>query len=315
MRKKLLLAIPLALLILLAGGYFLAGARVQTLVDGRMAGLIASGQYRALDYQSLTLALNGDVVMQDLHVIDESGNEYILEDIRISELDYFSDMPRRLQVSAKGLRFPAGLPAFGDSPAPPLRIYLENRMQAGYLPLELNYRYALQPEDGNRLDSSISISLPDGFHLDSAAVMHHVVFETPPGAGDGQPAVMPSYSALLNDAEIPSASISLRDMGIVQDMLSIQGGDFGMDGDEYRTQLLAQLQTIVLFSPRQLQGLAQDYLGRIADFLQGQRTLRISIEPEFGGNVQQLQGEILGAFYIGNFSRIVEVLNLEVETL
>jgi hypothetical protein len=77
---------------------------------------------------------------------------------------------------------------------------------------------------------------------------------------------------------------------------------------------LAQLQTMVLFSPQQLQPLAQRLLTSLAQFLEGEKTLKVSIAPEYGGNIQQLQGEILGAFYIGNFARIEELLNLEIET-
>lgn len=89
----------------------------------------------------------------------------------------------------------------------------------------------------------------------------------------------------------------------------------GISGEQYRQQFLAQLQAAALFVPQQLQALALETLGKVAQFLEGGRTLRVSISPEYDGNYQQVQEEVMGAIFIGNFERVVEVLNLEVETL
>jgi hypothetical protein len=119
---------------------------------------------------------------------------------------------------------------------------------------------------------------------------------------------------LMQDADIPSATIALRDLGIVDAMMGILGEESGISAGDYREQFLVQMQTMVLFTPQQLQPLAQRFLSSFAEFLEGEKTLQVSVTPEYGGNVQQLQGEMMGAFYIGNFARIEEMLNLEIET-
>lgn len=308
MTKRLLLIIPALLLALATGGYFYINAQVEAAVDARIDEFLASGDYQVLEYDSVRLTLRGEILLDNLHVIDDDGNDYLLDHIRVSELDLFNATPHHLLLTATGMHFPAGLPAFGNGSVRAWRTYLENAMEGDYLPVEIRYRYTFNPDDAARLDNDISVSLPGGFHLSSISTFHNLDLAAPdPGRGD--------TTTALQDADIPSATLALRDMGMVEDMLAIQGQDAGLDGEQYRQQLLAQLQTMVMFAPRQLQGMAQDYLVRFAEFLEGDKTLQVSIEPEFGGNVRQLQGEILGAFYIGNFSRIADLLHLEVETL
>jgi len=313
--KKLLVIIPSLLAALLAGGYLYANIRVKSLVDERIAGFVDSGQYQLLEYEDVALTHRGDIHLQSLHVIDAAGNDYVLDEIRVSNFDYFNPTPHHLQLTATGLRFPNGMPMLGNTTRPALDSYIGTRMNENTLPLEIHYQYDFVPEDQARLDSALSISLPASFRLSTSTIMHNIALDEINQYSDNLSPTPAPYTTLLARADIPSASIALQDQGLVRDMLAIQGQGLGMNADEYREQLLAQLQTMLLFTPRQLQTLAMDFLTRLSEFLEGGKTLQVSVTPEFGGNMQQLQGEILGAFYIGNFPRIIEVLNLEVETL
>lgn len=311
--KKLFVIIPLVILLALAGTWFYANQQVAALVDQRIMEFIDNGTYRSLDYEDVSVDLWGDIHLSNLHVIDAAGYEYILEDINITDFDYGNEQPHHLELTASGMRFPAGIPQFGNSPNRALNTYLETVMDADFLPMTFNYRYRYQPEAERQLDTGISFNLPGSFLLTSDSVMRNVSLEQ--FTQQPQVAADPiQYSLLLQNADLPSADITVRDLGLVDAMMAIQGETLGMDAEDYRQQFLAQLQTMVLFTPQQLQPLAQRFLGSFAAFLEGEKTLRLSIEPEFGGNIQQLQGEILGAFYIGNFARIEEVLNLEIET-
>ena len=311
--KKLLVIIPAALLLAAGGIWFFANQQVKNLVDMRIAEFIENGDYQALDYEKVSVDLRGDIALANLHVVNAFGYEYILEDIRITDFDYANEQPQHLSLAASGIRFPGGLPRFGDSPNPALNAYLDTVMDADHLPVTFNYRYSYQPEDDRQLDTTFSIALPGSFQISSDSVMRNV---SPEQFGNqAQAAGNPvGYSMMMQDADIPSANIALLDLGIVDAVMAINGGNAGLSADQYRMQLLAQLQTMLLFAPQQLQPLAQRLLAGFAEFLEGGRTLRLSIAPEFGGNIQQLQGEILGAFYIGNFNRIEEVLNLTIET-
>lgn len=311
--KKLLLIIPVLVVLVLAGVWVYANRQVKSLVDMQIAEMIGNGDYQELDYETLSLALNGDIRMTNLHVIDAAGIEYILEDIHITDFDYGNDIPHHLDLTASGLRFPAGIPQFGDSPNRSLNTYLEDVMDEDFLPLTFNYRYQYIPDQELQLDSAFSINLPGSFHMMTDSVMRNVALDQI--SGRSRMVTNPvQYSMLMQEADIPSASIALRDLGIVDAMMAIQGENSGISAGDYRQQFLAQLQTMVLFTPQQLQPLAQRFLGSFAEFLEGEKTLQLSITPEYGGSVQQLQGEILGAFYIGNFARIEELLNLEIET-
>jgi len=102
---------------------------------------------------------------------------------------------------------------------------------------------------------------------------------------------------------------------MVEAISALQGAALGTSGDEYRQQLLEQLQAAALFVPPRMQALAQDLLGNFAEFMTGEKTLQISITPQYNGNIQQLQLEIMAALYTGNIGRIAELLQLDIQTV
>ena len=321
MTKKLLIIIPCALLLCAGALYTFANYKVKTAVNTRITEMIENGDYLALEYASVGIKPNGDIVMNNLHVTDLNSNEYTLLDIRISDYDYFNPVPGHLNLTAKGLRFPADLPIFsnssGNSSGNSLNNYLTAIMVEETLPLELSYRYEYHPEDESRLQNVFKVTLPGSFKLTSNLVMTNVPMEAlnqNPASASANSSNMSTMSTLIQNADIPNASMALEDLGMVDAMLKIQGDALRISPEEYRQQLLGQLQTAALFVPQQLQTLAQDFLGSFTEFLDGEKTLKLSISPENGGNIQQLQGEIMGAFYIGNISRITQLLNLDIET-
>lgn len=315
MKKKLLFALPLALLLAATAGYFALNHRIAGVLDQRLADLVASGDYRELRYDAVTLSLDGSIALDNLYVADAQGNSFVLEDVRLSDFDYFSEVPHHLALAAVGVRFPAGVPVFGDRQDSALNTYLASMLDGDRLPVAVNYRYNYLPAEDSRLDTSLSVSLPDGFHLDSASVMRNVPTEAFTAGGMAAAGSPVPFQQVMRSADIPSAFLSLQDLGMVGDMMVIQGRMNNITAEEYRQQLLAQLQVVVMFSPRQLQALAQQMLDRVAEFLEGEKTLRIAITPANGGNFQQLQADVMGSFYIGDYQQIADLLNLEIETL
>lgn len=311
--KKTLQVIPLVLLVAVCGIWFYARQQVKSVIDQRIEELMANGDYQALDYESLALELNGDFHITNLHVVDAIGNEFILEEIHITEYDFSNEFPHHMTLTASGIRLPAGMPQFGNSANQSLNTYLDRIMDEDFLPLSLNYHFEYMPDTVPQMDATFGINLPGSFNLTTDSVMRNISleeFKTRP-----QVATNPlQYSMLLQQAAVPSASMTLQDLGIVDAMMAIQGESLSMSADDYRQQFLAQLQTMVLFAPRQLQPTAQRFLNSFANFMAGGKTLQVSLTPEFGGDIQQLQAEIMGAFYIGNFARIEELLNIEITT-
>jgi len=64
-----------------------------------------------------------------------------------------------------------------------------------------------------------------------------------------------------------------------------------------------------------VQELARDAGNQLAEFLQGGRTLTLTLEPQFNGSIEQLQPQIMGAVFTNNINAVVELLNLELTTL
>ena len=82
--------------------------------------------------------------------------------------------------------------------------------------------------------------------------------------------------------------------------------------EDFRNFLITQARNFYLFVPQNTQGLAMSTGIQLASFLEGGRRLSVALEPQLGGNMQQLQGEIMGAAFTGEFNRIVELLGLEI---
>ncbi len=315
MAKKLLLIIPGALIIILGAVYFFANYRLKTVVDLRVEELIASGDYQEITYDSVALQFNGEITLENLYVMDSNLKEYILENIRISEFDYFNPVPHHLHLLAQGLRFPAAAPSFGNGLNNLLNNYIASMMDGDLLPLTMNYRYNYQPEANNRMDIEADLALPGSFFLSAEAQILNLPME---GMNENTPDNVnspTSVSMMLQNADIPAALIALRDDGMVAEISALQGTALGTSGDEYRQQLLEQLQAAALFVPPQMQALAQDLLGNFAEFMTGEKTLQISIRPQYNGNIKQLQLEVMAAFYTGDIGHIAELLQLDIQTV
>jgi hypothetical protein len=72
---------------------------------------------------------------------------------------------------------------------------------------------------------------------------------------------------------------------------------------------------MVLFAPQQLQSLAQELAANIGVFLEGDNTLRLSIAPESSSSIRQLQADVMGSFFIGDFQAIAKIIGLTIESL
>ena len=108
MTKKTVLITSLALLLLVAALYLALNFWVKSMVDERMDEFVAGGYYQSLDYDNVWVQPNGEITMKDLHVVDIDENEYIFQDITISEFDYFNTFPHHLKLTAEGMQFPGG---------------------------------------------------------------------------------------------------------------------------------------------------------------------------------------------------------------
>lgn len=307
---RVLLFLPLIVLVLAGGFYLVANYQARKIIDTRMQEMVASGTYQSLAYEDFTLGIDGTMNLNGLQVRDAAGINYVIDTIEISDYDYFSEVPHHLTLAAAGMHFPAGIPAFGNTSNSSLNDYLTTVMSADFLPVEFTYSHNYSADDNRQLDSTFSVNLPASFRLSSESVMRNLPLEA---LGESA-TVNPMQNMSFMRADIPSASIALQDLGIVEAMLAVQGENNGLSSEDYRQQLLAQVQAMALFAPQQLQALAQKLVANLADFLEGEKTLELTVTPEYEGNVQRLQGDLMGAFYTGNFQRMIELLNLEIET-
>ena len=69
-----------------------------------------------------------------------------------------------------------------------------------------------------------------------------------------------------------------------------------------------------LFLPSTGQNFARTAGAEMAEFLEGGKTIRMSLAPEYGGNVQALQQEVMGAVLTGDYDKVSELLHAEIVT-
>jgi hypothetical protein len=299
---------------LIVGAAFIAlNLRVRSMVDERMEEFVSAGFFQSLDYAAVWLMPDGEIIMRDLHVVDTENNEYVLKEIAVSEYDYINEFPHHLKLSVSGMHFPGGIPATNNLSTSAWHTYIESILDEDVLPISVAYGYDYSPDNKHYMENDFSIELPGSFVLTASSEIENISVLQLDSIGLGPGTSATQYSSSLQDSRILGAEITVQDTGLVPAMLAAQGEAVDLDPSEYRQQLMQQLEALAVFAPQQLQFVAQDLVLRIGELLEGEKTLRVSVSPEFKGNFQELQLEIMGAIYTANFERIFEVLNPKIE--
>ena len=317
MSRKLLLSLPVLLLCAAAGLWYYVNHRTRVLVDARLEQMVASGQYQDITYADLRVGLSGKITLRDLRFVLPEGQEFTLADVQVSNLDYANEIPEHLDLSARGLRLPAGQALFGATENEILARYIDTQLVDGILPLEIDYLHRYTPDDAFRLSSDLQLALPESFMLriNSASRQLDLAAYNDVAARDPDPArAQLQMMQQLGEVEIDSAQVSLQDQGLLDGLLVLSGEQSGVSGEDMRRLLVTQAHNMHLFVPETTQSLARDVGSQLATFLEGGHTLSVSIAPPSLNRFQDLQQDIMGAAFSGNFNRIVDTLGLEVVT-
>lgn len=314
MLKKLLIGIPLLTIIGTGSLYAYVNHRARTEVDARMAQLVASGAYQRLDYETITVQLNGDINLTNLHVANADG-EFVLQDIMISNLDYQHEIPWHMDVSINGMQLPRGLPMTAYSGNAALDQFMQTLVVDDALPLQLNYSFRYAPENEFQIDSKVNLHLPQAFTLDVDSITRNVELESFMGTQplNSDPAIAQlQLQEKLQDMALPYTRVTLQDQGLVAGMLAMAAEQNGYMPEDLRLMLITQARNAYLFTPSNVHTLAMSTGNHVATFLEGGKTLSINLEPQHGGHLRQLQQEIMAAAFTGNFAQVVSLLNLEI---
>jgi hypothetical protein len=305
----------LALLVFASAGafYFYINYRAQAAVDKQFERMVSSGSYDSIDYEKFQVDVFGNINMTNLR-LTKAGQEVMLKDISVTNMDYQNEIPHTLAVNVAGLSFPNGLPVMGDDP---ISHYMQSLVVADELPLEMQYRYEYEPDNAYQIDSTMQVKLPKAFTLYASGIMRNVALESFMETADMDPD--PAVAQLqmiqkLANMEIPVASWKLTDDGIVDALIVANAEETGQTVEDVREGMKSQVRDMYLFLPQSAQGFGMTTGIQLAAFLEGGKTLSVAVAPEYNGNFQQLQQEITGAAFTGNFTRIAELLHLEILT-
>jgi hypothetical protein len=314
MLKKLLLVSPLLLLLVVGGVWLLANQRARAVVDNRIEQMLATGAYEDISYQALQVHLNGDISLSDLRVVNPAG-EFIFQDIEVSNFDYTNEVPRNLEVKVRGVKLPADLTSLAAGNGTALPGLIKELSTDEILPLEIDYLHSYAPEQQFQLDSDLRVALPGALTLQVNSMTRNLDLQTYNDRSDLDPD--PAMAQLqmmdrLQELEIATATLSVQDHGLVAAMLTDMAQQYGSTPEDMRTLLTSQVNNLYLFAPQNMQSLAMDAGQQLAIFLEGGKTLSVSVTPQLQGRLSLLQTELMAAAFIGNFARIVEVLELEI---
>ena len=317
MRGKILIGVIGAVVLVVAGLHYYANQRARELVDARLAALVASGRYDALSYESLNVGLNGTFTLRNLH-IEQEGKALVVQTVRVNDLDPLHDIPWHLDLQLSGLQFPRGVDAFVAELPPIPQAVVTDLVKGNTLPLTLRYRYEYEPEAREQIDSTFDAELPQSFVLNLQSTTRGIPIGafSDPNLRRGDPmAAMTRISALMNQGELPRTTLTLTDRGLLDLIVEHGAADTGLTPEEFRTLLISRVTNLHLFMPPSMQNVVQSASTEVAEFLAGSSTLQVRVNPEFGGSFAQLQPQIMGAIFSGEFDQVVRLLHLEVENL
>jgi len=314
MKLRILLACLTGLVLGGLSTWFYVDYRIRGGVDERLQAAVDDGSYEALYYDGLSFNYKGDIRIHNLHVV-QPGFKYVLEIVELNNLDFSNNPPRTVDVRIQGLKFPDGVPDLSNSDNPMLGRFLEQIADNDAIPLELNYSHRYDPDNAWQVDSVLKLDIPGLLQFDLNGTMRNLPLEALQVPELDPLTQQAQYLPLLDQTELPSLQLRLQDLGLVQTMLEIGAADFNVSAADYQTLLTSQLRNAWLFMPQQAQELMMETGSQLADFLQGGRTLTLSMQPEHNGSVQMLSPLVMGAVFSGNFSQVVELLNLELSTL
>lgn len=311
--KKILIATLVVALAAAGGAYWYINDRAQTLVDERIDEMVASGSYDSASYESLRVGLTGDITMTNVNIV-QGPLDYTVQDITVTNYDYASEFPRHFDLSVKGLRL-GPLGDIDDPRVAALGAMLQNVATDEVIPLELDYQHRYAPDNAHQIDSTMRLAIPEFFTLDASSTSRNIEMQTFDQLNNADPLIaQQQLMALLQAAEFPAMSMTLQDHGFVEDMLAASAAENGVSPEDFRRLLVSQTQNFYLFLPQNAQSFAMAVGAEMAEFLEGGKTLSVSVAPEYGGSLQRLQQEVMGAALTGDYGKISELLHLEVVT-
>lgn len=311
--KKVLIAALVLTVVAGGGAYWYVNDRAQTFVDERIDEMVASGAYDSASYETLRVGPTGDITMTNVNIV-QGPLDYTVRNISITNLDYANEFPRYFDLSVKGLRV-APLGDVDDPRAAALGSMLQKLPADTDIPLEVDYQHRYDPDNAHQLDSTMRVTIPDFFTLDTSSTTRNIEMRTFSELNNADPLIaQQQLMALMQAAEVPSMSATLQDHGFVADMLAVSAAENGVSPEDFRRLLVSQVQNFYLFLPQNAQGFAMAAGAEMAEFLEGGKTLSVSVAPEYGGSLQRLQQEVIGAALTGDYGKISELLHLEIVT-
>lgn len=314
MKRKLLIALSAAGMLAI-GLYAVALLLAHQMVDDQLDALVKSGAYQQADYASLWLLPTGTLKVSGLHV-KQAGNELVINNIEVSNIDFMHQTPWHMTLSASGLFFPNGLPNLTGTGNPVTARALEEFSVDNLIPVQLQYSYVYTPANSEQIVYNASLVLPEWFELTIATETRNLplaALQAIREATDPQAAALLQQSALAA-ASLPRAELHLTDNGVVAKLINLTAQRMGTAPDTLRQQLKSQMQNYYLFLPDGLHSLAMQVGNELALFMDGSKTLSLTIMPTHEGKLEQLQPEVMGVVLTGNFDRAVELLQLEIHT-
>ncbi|HTQ98543.1 MAG TPA: hypothetical protein VMH83_01075 [Candidatus Acidoferrum sp.] len=309
-RKSLLLTVA-GIVLALAALYAAAWFKARSLVDEQLQQLVASGSYEKADYASLWLSPLRTLTLGELE-LKQPDFDLVVEQLSVSDIDFFHAPPHHLAITARGLRFPQGLPDLSAT-SPLLATLLRSVSHDDTVLATIEYSYDTAANDANRTLYTIALSLPNLAELRVDAEALHWLH-------DASPASLMSANTATGqvqtpgDAAVPRATLSLHDSGVVSIFLQAMAEDSHTSIADARAVLTSQLRNADQLLPANLRNLALTGGAELAKFLDGNKTLTLTITPVHDGNIALLQQELMGAVLTGNYDQVAALLQLKIAT-
>ncbi|MER2492496.1 hypothetical protein [Catenovulum sediminis] len=292
-----------------------ANEYAKTQLDSYLAKLKTQGVISQANYQTIDVSLFGSVELTNLALHSADLPESItLQKVTISDFDVQHDIPHSMKVRLEGVKLPINLQDEKFNHSGVFAEYVSNLGYTDQLPLTAEVQYQYDAQNAHTYTSSLDIGLTQlgNYHISATTknIPLNVLMELTANKTPNQAQI----ASVLQTAALPNLAISFKDEGAVSTYINISAKETGMAQQKVKARVneVLAMQADMLLPP-QLDAFKVQLLAEIESFMDGNKTLKVSINPEHQGEVNKLQPEVIAALMKQDFANIIKLLKLEIK--
>lgn len=290
-------------------------AKAKDALDGYVEDLKASGQFSDVSYESVNASFGGDLEIKNFTMTPSAGEDSVtFKSIKVDNIDYGHETPHHMNVNIEGLKIPENVQEQLKADNTPVAAYFKSIGVEDTVPLAINFSYDYDEANEQTQDSELSMGIAKFGRYEFKSTTKNIPIDFYKNSDNSDPMLMQmQVMNMLNTASFPSISMAYTDEGGLNDILDIMANEMSVERDEYKQQISSQAQMMAeMFIPPGMEAFKLNALTQLDSFLEGDKSLQISLNPEHGGSFQELQPIVMEAVMKQDYQAVIDLLKLDI---